>query len=114
MAFIETCENAADELLQTHYWKASYDQIKEAYIDSIKKMGLTVLSINDDYSEVFAEKGRLTVTAKIIMQNPRETSIDFTIDCEALFGASQAKNFIKDIYKALNSKYEFKGVGLHI
>jgi hypothetical protein len=114
MAFIETGERATEEILQTHYWKASYDQVKDLYIETVKKLGLTVLSVNDDYCEVFAEKPRLTVTAKIIMQNPRETSIDFTIDSDALFGASSAKKFIKEVYKAIDAKYELKGLSLHI
>ena len=114
MAYIETNETALEEVLKTHYWKASYEQLKEAYVEIVKKMGLVVLSVNDDYCEIFAEKPKLTVTAKIIMQNPKETSIDFTIDSEALFGASQAKKFIKEVYKAVSAKYEFKGVSLHI
>ena len=34
MAQIETLENAIKQDLQTHYYKASYDQIKEVYLET--------------------------------------------------------------------------------
>ena len=39
MATIETSENAKEEILQTHYYKASYDNIKELYLEYLKKLG---------------------------------------------------------------------------
>ena len=113
MPIIETSENEVKELYQTHYYKASYNQIKELYKEYITSIGFKILSENDDYSEIFAEKGAFTVTAKIIMQNPKETSIDFCIDAVGFFANSSAKKFVLNVYKAIEAKYEFKGVGLH-
>lgn len=115
MAVIETKENETIDLLKTHYYKASYDQIKEAYLEIIKSLKHRVLSINDDYSEIFSETAHMAVTTKIIMQTPKETSIDFYIDAEFLFGSSKKSlSFIQKVYTELEKKYELKGLSLHI
>ncbi len=114
MPTFETLENAKDEALQTHYFKASYDQIKEVYVEEIKKLGHNILSINDDYSEIFSEVPHFTVTAKIIMQTPKETSIDFYISSEYLLAnGSKVKKFLNHIYQTIAKTYELKGIGLH-
>lgn len=113
MAIIETGENEVNKLYQTHYYKASYEQIKALYKEFLAKENYTILSENDDYSEIFAEKGAIAVTAKIIMQNPKETSIDFYMEANGLFGASAGKKFIERVYKMIEEKYEFKGLSLH-
>ncbi len=114
MAIIETKENATDPVLQTHYYKASYDQIKEVYLETVKRLHHKVLSMNDDYGEVFSETFHLSCTAKIIMQTPKETSIDFYIDSEYLFfSGKKAKKFITEVYTSIEKKYELKGLSLH-
>ncbi|MBE6137378.1 MAG: hypothetical protein E7176_03180 [Erysipelotrichaceae bacterium] len=114
MAIVETRENEIIDLLQTHYFKASYTQIKELYLGVLEKLKHSVLSINDDFGEVFSEVPHMTCTAKIIMQNPKETSIDFYIDSTYLFGSTnKAYKFIKTIYTEIEKKYELKGLSLH-
>jgi hypothetical protein len=66
-------------ILQTHYYKASYDQIKKVYLDYLDELNHNVVSVNDDYTEVYSEIPHMEVIAKIIMQDPEETSIDFEI-----------------------------------
>lgn len=113
-AILETKENLTDELLQTHYYKASYEDIKNAYLNICKKLGLRLVSIDDSYSEIFAEKPHMTVLAKIIEQNPKESSIDFYISAEYLFGnKKKARALLEDVYKELAKSFEIKGLGLH-
>lgn len=115
MAVVETKENETIDLLKTHYYKASYDQVKEAYLEILKKLKHRVLSVNDDYCEIFSETAHMSCTAKIIMQTPRETSIDFYIDAEYLFGsAKKAYKFIQIVLTEIEKKYELKGLSLHI
>lgn len=76
-AIIETKENEKDGLLKTHYYKTSYDEMKDVYLHFLEDQGYRVVSIEDGYNEIFAEIPHMTVTAKIIEQTPRETSIDF-------------------------------------
>ena len=59
-------------------------------------------------------KAIISSTAKIIMQTPKETSIDFYINSEYLFMSSaKAYKFIKEVLQRIQNKYELKGLGLH-
>ena len=49
MAVIETSENAKELVLQTHYYKASYEQIKKAYLAYLETTNHEIVSENDDY-----------------------------------------------------------------
>ena len=114
MAIIETKENEQEGLLQTHYYKCSYEQLKKKYLDILPKLHFNIVSIDDSYHEVFCEKGNMTVTAKIIEQTPKETSIDFYISNEGFFRPTKKSlEFIATIYKEISSVYELKGLGLH-
>ena len=80
MAVIETSENAKDLAYQTHYYKASYAQVKKVYLELVESLNHTIVSENDDYHEIYSEVPHFTVIAKIIEQTPIETSIDFYIN----------------------------------
>ena len=114
MATFDTSENAKELIFQSHYYKASYEQIKKVYLEYLDKLGHTIVSINDDYSEIYSEVPRFTVVAKIIEQDPLETSIDFSIIIDSMLGArKKAEKFIDNALKAIEGIYEFKGVALH-
>ena len=72
MADIITSENAKQLELQTHYYKATYEEIKDEYMHIVKKMNYKIVSDNDEYCEVYAEAPHMEVIAKIIMQDPEE------------------------------------------
>lgn len=113
-AVVETNEVEKTELLTTHYYKTSYENLKNTYLDFLKQNEFHVVSIDDNYCEIFAEKTRVTILAKIIEQNPKETSIDFYVTTEFLFGNNKkALDIISSAYKYIGSKYEIKGLGLH-
>ena len=114
MPQIETLENAKISELQTHYFKASYDQIKEVYLKTLERLGHEVVSVNDDFGEIFSEIPHFSVNAKIIMQNPKETSIDFYINSDFMVGAKgKAEKFIERVLAKIEATFEFKGVSLH-
>lgn len=111
---IETSENATELLLQTHYYKTSYDELKATYLSILNDIGHTVTSVNDDYCEICSEVPNMIVIAKIIMQDLKETSIDFSINATfAIGGKKKIKAFIDMILKKIEEKHEFKGVSLH-
>ena len=98
MAVIETSENSTKLPLQTHYYKASYEQIKNVYLSVIEELNHNIVSVNDDYTEIYSEVPHMTVIAKIIMQDPLETSIDFEIHSEYLVGSTRkAMKFIDTV-----------------
>ena len=114
MAVIETGENRKSLILQTHYYKASYEQIKDVYLSILEELKHNIVSVNDDYHEIYSEIPHMEVIAKIIMQDPKETSIDFYINAEFLLGnKGKAEKFIQTVYSKIEAKYEFKGVALH-
>ncbi|MDE6407698.1 MAG: hypothetical protein K2K50_03740, partial [Anaeroplasmataceae bacterium] len=72
------------------------------------------ISIDDNYLEIYAEKPHMSIQAKIIEQTPVETSIDFYIDAEFLFGnKNKIYSLLTTIYQELGKSFEFKGLGLH-
>lgn len=113
-AIVETKELEGLEVLRTHYYKANYEQIKGAFLEFIEARGFTVVSVNDDYNEIFTETLRMSVTAKIIEQTPKETSIDFYVTADyLLFSKKRAYSMIEEILAYIGKKYEFKGLSLH-
>lgn len=114
MTVIETGENQKKLILQTHYYKASYDEVKKVYLAFIEEENHNVVSVNDDYTEIYSEIPHMEVIAKIIMQDPKETSIDFYINSDFMVGAKgKAEKFIERALAKIESQYEFKGVALH-
>lgn len=114
MAIFETKEVCAEDIMKTHYYKTSYEKMKEVYLKYLKDRQFHIVSIDDHYGEIYAEFGRLSVQAKIIEQTPRETSIDFYINSEYLFGNKKKMvQFICECYQLLEKNVEFKGLGLH-
>ena len=112
-AVVETCERGASELVTTHYFKTSYEKSKEAYLEILNALGYDVISIDDNYCEVFAEVPHMTVLAKFTEQNPRETAIDFYINAEyLLFSKKKALTFIEIAYAEFESRFGLKGTGL--
>ncbi|MBR3617819.1 MAG: hypothetical protein IKN46_04010 [Acholeplasmatales bacterium] len=114
MTVVETGENQKKLVLQTHYYKASYDEIKNLYLSILDEENHNVVSVNDDYTEIYSEIPHMEVIAKIIMQDPKETSIDFYINSDFMVGAKgKAEKFIERVLAKIEAKYEFKGVSLH-
>lgn len=115
MSIIETKENETNELLKTHYFKTSYEKMKFSYIEIVKKLNYHVVSIDDDFHEIFIERPHVTISAKIIEINPRETSIDFYINSEyMLFNRKKSLDFIHMVLTELGKSYELKGVALNL
>ena len=111
---IKTGEFMNSEFYQTHYYKASYEEIKKTYLELLKELNFSIISINDDFLEIYAEVPNMSVISKIIMQNPKETSIDLEIISDYLFGAvKKANKFIEKVYRKIEERYELKGLALH-
>ena len=111
---LETQEREVRELLTTHYYKTSYEKLKNGLLEILKGLNFRIVSIDDNYNEVFAEIPHMTVLVKFSEQNPRETAIDFYINAEFLFGsAKKATNYLNTFYVELGKRFDLKGTGLH-
>ncbi len=115
MTEVITGEREKKLVLQTHYYKTNYENIRNIYLELLDELGHNVVSVNDDYHEIYSEIPHMEVIAKIIEQNPEETSIDFEIHAEFVVGSKgKAEKFIQQAYDKIEGKYQFKGVSLHI
>ncbi|MCI9181642.1 MAG: hypothetical protein HFG91_05155 [Acholeplasmatales bacterium] len=110
----ETSEHATEVILQTHYYKTSYEKLKNCYLEALERLHIKVVSIDDNYLEIFAEQPHMAIQAKIIEQTPVETSIDFYINAEYIWGnKKKAYGFIQTMYEILEKNFELKGLSLH-
>ena len=111
---IETNERATEDIYKTHYYKTSYEKMKDLYLETLDRLNFNVVSIDDSYAEIYAEIPHMSVQAKIIEQTPVETSIDFYIDAEFIFGSKgKILKFLNTIYQELGKAFELKGLCLH-
>lgn len=109
----ETKETHSNELLKTHYYKTSYERMKGCYLKFLEEKHYHIVSIDDNYGEIYAEIGHFSIQAKIIEQTPVETSIDFYINAEFLFGNKKKTfRFLEEAYQVLDKNFELKGLGL--
>ena len=96
MTEVITGEREKKLVLQTHYYKTNYENIRNIYLELLDELGHNVVSVNDDYHEIYSEIPHMEVIAKIIMQDPKETSIDFYINSDFMVGAKgKAEKFIE-------------------
>lgn len=109
----ETAERASKELLKTHYYKTSYEKLKAAFLDYCKKQNWTVSDINDTYGEILVEEVYFSLTVRIEMQTPLETSIDFFVESNYFFAKRRGYKLVNEIYSYLNKVLIFKGLSLH-
>lgn len=111
---IETNERANEDIYKTHYYKTSYEKLKDLYLEILERLDFNVVSIDDAYAEIYAEIPHMSVQAKIIEQTPVETSIDFYIDSEFLFGnKGRITKFLNTVYQEIEKNFELKGFSLH-
>ncbi len=115
MFSVETNEKSSVEVFKTHYYKTSYEKIKATFLNFAEKKGMNIVSIDDQFSEIFVEyMGHMSIQTKIIEQTPVETSIDFYVNSEFLFGNKKKTiSLLEEIYHELEKNYELKGLGLH-
>ena len=64
---LETQEREVRELLTTHYYKTSYEKLKEGFLEILDNLKFRIVSIDDNYNEVFAEIPHMTVLENITM-----------------------------------------------
>ncbi|MDE5566144.1 MAG: hypothetical protein K2I77_04060, partial [Anaeroplasmataceae bacterium] len=94
-------------------YKTSYERIKGCYLYYLERNHYHIVSIDDNFGEIYAEIGHMSIQAKIIEQTPLETSIDFYINAEFLFGNKKKTfRFLESVYEDLGKNFELKGLGL--
>lgn len=108
----ETSDRHYIETLQTRYYKVLKDQAKEAIKEVAKAENTRVADQNDTYDEMLIETS--DYSAIFTLSNPKsmsETGIDIMVTTNAFLPLGKGKKVIERIYKILDSKLPFIGVG---
>ena len=67
---------------------------------------------NELYLEIYFETSDYSCICKVTATSPVETAVDFKVTTYNLFGFGKGKKVIEELYKLLDKKLTFKGVGL--
>lgn len=109
----ETSDRHSNEHLRTHYYKTRYNDLKQIVIAYAKANKMTIKSEDDKHGEIFLQASRFHIIVSIIQITPLETSVDLKVQTYKLLGLFKPLKIIAALYNHLNSKTQFKGVGLH-
>lgn len=109
----ETKDNHELAELKTHYYRARYDDVKDAILRYAKEKGMTVRSVDDQHKEIYLQAQKFHLILVLVNPNPAETSVDMKITTYYFIGMKRGIQVINQLYLHLNKKLTFKGVGLY-
>lgn len=111
---IETSERPKRPELATNYYSNSKKQVHEALKNIMSNLGYSFISESEEYGEILFTSNGFSVTSRIFMWNPRETSVDLFIVCKKLIPFGQNIKELSIIYSELKKTLNYKGVSLHV
>ena len=111
---METSERPKRPELATNYYSNSKKEVNEGLKTVMKNLGYVFKSESEEYGEALFISSAFSVTSRIFMWNPRETSVDLFIVCKKLIPFGQNIKEVSTIYSELKKILNFKGVSLHI
>ena len=108
----ETSDNNSEETLKSHYYRARYEEALKMVRELVEAEKATITDENEVYKEILFENNSYSCVCKITDTTPVEMAIDFKIETFGFFSFGKGKKIIAGFYKFLDSKLNFKGVGL--
>lgn len=109
----ETKELHTNPYLRTRYYKGRYSNIKEIVINYAKANKIIVKSVDDTHGEVYLQANRFHIIVSILQVSPLETAVDIKVQTYKLLGLYKPLKIITGLYNYIDSKADFKGIGLH-
>ena len=109
----ETGENHYIPSLRTRYYRCRNEDAKDAVKQVIKEEKGKIKAILDEHHEIFFHAPQYTSTITVISPRISETAVDIKITTYKLLPRGLGKKIIERIYKKIDSKLPFKGVGLY-
>lgn len=109
----QTSENNNYLSLQTHYYRARYEEAKAKVLEIIEEEKGKLLDDNETYSELYYETTGYNCTVTVMQTKPGEIAIDFRITTYDFISFGRGKKVIERLYKLLDSKLSFKGIALN-
>lgn len=98
--------------LKTHYYRCKEDDAIDAVKQLVKEVKGKIIDENELYLEIYFETSDYSCICKVTATSPVETAVDFKVTTYNLFGFGKGKKVIEELYKLLDKKLTFKGVGL--
>ncbi len=109
----ETMDNSYDNELRTHYYRCKYEDCLKAINDICTEEKAQITNQEDNYQEILIEAGSYSCTFKVTNTTPVESAIDIKITTFSLLPLGKGRKIIIRLYKLLDSKLPFKGIGLY-
>lgn len=109
----ETGDNHILPALRTRYYRSRNEDAKDAVLKIIKEEKGTVKEIIEDYNEIFFQAPQYTATITVLSPRINETAIDIKITTYKLIPRGLGIKIIERLYKKIDSKLSFKGIGLY-
>ncbi len=115
---VETSDDQKDDVLKTHYYKGTFNQIFQAVEDMLRSdADCRITTVSKEHGEIAVEVNKpipcfLIVT--VVSVRPMETAVDFTISSEnfSLTGLYPIlRNRIISFYERLNRLHTLIKVG---
>ena len=98
----ETHEKASNPKLQTRNYKGDYNKVKDEVCGVLKKLGLVVEEIDDNYKEIRADNHRQEVIVNIFSISYFHQAIDLKVNTNYLISCGRGLKLIQAFYDMLD------------
>lgn len=109
----ESFETNPDNRLKTHYYKNNYKSIKQIVLNYAKIKKIAIRSEDDAHGEIYLQAGNYHMIVSILQVSPLETAVDIKVQTYRIIGLFKPVKLILNLFSHIDSKANFKGVGLH-
>lgn len=108
----ETHDENFYDTLRTHYYRGRIDEVFSAIKEIVNSEKGSIIDENETYQEILFETSGYSCIVKITSTTPVEHAIDFKVITYNLIGFGKGKKVIENLYRLLDQKLQFKGIGL--
>ena len=106
---VSTYEKASDKALVSHMYLNDYQTVKHHIIEASQLLGYKVVSIDDNYSEIFIEKKNMQdVIFSLVRVGASGYRVDLTVNVIAGISFGRAPKIIAEIYDQLDRRLNYK------
>lgn len=108
----ETSDIHLKPVLQTHYYRAGYEETKSAILKLIREYKGKNIITNDQYQEISFQASGYSCVFSVINMRPTESAVDIKISFN-MFSLGRGPKLIEKMYQRLNQLLPFKGTSLY-
>lgn len=109
----ETSDNHHIQTLKTHYYRCRKEDVVDAAIQVIKKMGAIITDQNLDRGEIIVDASDFSGTITITATSFTEIALDISVITYNFLPTAKGKKVIEKFYELADKVIPLKGVGLH-